>query len=109
MWLAGWSRTVPGQIGSTYIGGLECPLQDSNGMVLCCDIAKSLGSALSFVSDYPLKTSNRRRHPYYFSTQGCTLAFSFVCFSVLLDAVPFAPAALRAFRSKKFAIGSRRQ
>jgi hypothetical protein len=39
---------------------------------------------------------------YYFSTQGCTLVFWAVCFSALLDAAPFAAAAFRALRSKKF-------
>jgi hypothetical protein len=39
---------------------------------------------------------------YYFSTQGWVLVLSLVGFSVLLDAAPFAAAAFRALRSKKF-------
>lgn len=44
---------------------------------------------------------------YYFSTQGCTLVVSLFCFSVLLDVVPFAAAAFRALRSKKFDMAGR--
>ena len=30
---------------STDIGGLQCPLENRDGVVLCCDIAQGLGSA----------------------------------------------------------------
>jgi len=70
-------------------------------VVLSCHIAEGLGPAVQSQLAQCLRNLHYTAAAHYFSTQGCTLVVSFVCFSALLDAAPFAAAAFRALRSKK--------
>lgn len=74
-------------------------------MVLGCDIAKGLWAAVK--SSLAMRDMDLIALAYYFSTHGCALGVSFVCFSGL--EVPFAAAAFLALRSKKLAMIDRGQ
>lgn len=71
-------------------------------MVLGCDVVKRLWAAVKLSLAIGSGGVELIAVAYYFSTHGCALGVSFVCFSVL--AVPFAAAAFLALRSKKLAM-----